>query len=77
MGWLLFPSVYFPLGLTEVTKKMNTMEQLLIAQRQCSSRLESELSAAQDRTSGTERRARMLELENTKMEGEIHYLNEL
>ena len=32
--------------LAEVTKKMNTLEQLLIAQRQRSGQLESELSAA-------------------------------
>ena len=63
--------------LAEVTTKMATLENLLVAQRQRSSRLEHELSVAQDRIGGTERRARVLELENMKMQGEIRYWNEL
>ena len=46
------------------------MEVLLVNQRQKSSRLESELSAMQDQIVGAERRAKMLEEENTRIQGD-------
>ena len=56
---------------TALTQKMATMEQLLIGQRQKGQQLESKLSAAQDRIGGAERRARLLEEENSKIRGEL------
>ena len=47
--------------LAELQQKMRMLETLLIEQRQKGSRLESELSAAQDRIGGAERRAQQLE----------------
>ena len=52
------------------------MEQLVIEQRQKGQRLESELSAAQDRIGGSERRARWLEEENIKIKGELQSWND-
>ena len=57
--------------IVELSQKMSTLEQLLIGQRQKGLQLESELSAAQDRIGGAERRARWLEEENTKIKGEL------
>ena len=54
-----------------ISQKMATMERLLIEQRQKGQNLESALSAAQDRIGGAERRARILEEENTKIKGEL------
>ena len=51
--------------LDDVTQKMEMLETLLIAQRQKSSLLESELSATQDHIGGAKRRAQMLEQENS------------
>ena len=56
---------------------MGQMETLLVTQRQKSSQLESQLSAAQDRIGGAERRAKLLESENTRIQGEIQYWNDL
>ena len=39
--------------------------------------LESQLSTAQDRIGGAERRAKMLEEENTRIQSEIKYWNDL
>ena len=55
--------------LIELMTKMNNMEVLLVNQRQKSQRLESELSAAQDRIGGAKRRAQLLEAENVKIKG--------
>ena len=57
--------------LSALTEKMTVMERLLVEQRQKGQRLESELSSAQDRIGGAERRARLLEEENTKIKGEL------
>ena len=43
--------------LAELTTKMNNMEVLLVTQWQKNQRLDSELSATQDRIGGAERRA--------------------
>ena len=60
----------------QISEKMAAMERLLIEQRQKGQRLESELSSAQDRIGGAERRARMLEEENTKIKGELQSWND-
>ena len=57
--------------LMELQQKMRGLETLLIEQRQKGSRLESELSAAQDRIGGAERRAQRLEEENFKIHSEL------
>ena len=57
--------------LSALTQKMTTMEHSLIEQRQKGQQLESELSSAQDRIGGAERRARLLEKENIKIKGEL------
>ena len=62
--------------LTTLTEKMATMERLVIEQRQKGQRLESELSATQDRIGGAERRAQLLEEENSKIRGELESWNE-
>ena len=62
--------------LATLTQKMASMEQLLIEQRQKGQRLESELSSAQDRIGGAERRARTLEEENIKIKGELQSWND-
>ena len=63
--------------LTEMMKKVTFMEQLIVQQRKKSMTLESQLSAAQDRIGGAERRAKMLEEENTRIQSEITYWNDL
>ena len=55
---------------------MAAMERLLIEQRQKGQNLENALSAAQDRIGGAERRARILEEENTKIKGELESWNQ-
>ena len=47
-------SQYYEKQMEEVTKKMHLLEQLLITQRQKSTTLEGQLSAAQDRIGGAE-----------------------
>ena len=63
--------------LDAVVQKMAEMEKLLTSQRQRSTTLEGQLSAAQDRIGGAERRAPQLEVENTRIQGEIKYWNDL
>ena len=60
----------------QISEKMAAMEWLLIEQRQKGQRLESKLSSAQDRIGGAERRARVLEEENTKIKGELQSWND-
>ena len=61
--------------LAELNTKMENLSTLLVNQRQESQMLESELSSAQDRIGGAERRARMLEEENVKINGELQSWN--
>ena len=61
--------------ITAISQKMAAMERLLIEQRQKGQNLENALSAAQDRIGGAERRARILEEENTKIKGELESWN--
>ena len=56
--------------------KMSQMEQLLITQWQKSQKLESQLSATQDYIGGAERKARLLETENGKIESELQFCND-
>ena len=63
--------------LAEMMQKMTFMEQLIIKQRKQSMTLESQLSAAQDRIGGAERRAKLLEDENARIQSEITYWNDL
>ena len=46
--------------LAEVTSKMQVLEQIVIAQRVKGNSLSSQLSTAQDRIGGAERRARVV-----------------
>ena len=62
--------------IAELSQKMAAMEQLLIGQRQKGQQLESELSVAQDKIGGAERRARWLEEENMKIKGELQSWND-
>ena len=57
--------------MSDLTQKMSAMEKLLVEQRQKGMRLESELSAAQDRIGGAERRAQQLTDENVKIQSEL------
>ena len=57
--------------LTSLSEKMAALERFLIEQRQKGQHLESELSSAQDRIGGAERRAQLLEAENIKIKGEL------
>ena len=50
--------------LTIVQHKMTQLEQLVISQRQKNLLLEQQLSTAQDRIGGAERKARLLDNEN-------------
>ena len=59
-----------------LSQKMSTLEQLLVGQRQKGQQLESQLSAAQDRIGGAERRAQLLEAENVKIKGELQSWND-
>ena len=62
--------------MTELTQKVGMLEKLLVEQRQKGSRLESELSAAQDRIGGAERRAQQLAEENVKIHSELQSWHE-
>ena len=55
----------------DLTHKVAQLEMLLVDQRQKGNRLESALSAAQDRIGGSERRAQRLEEENAKIHSEL------
>ena len=56
--------------LADVMHQMKQLENLLVEQRQKSSNLEHQLSAAQDRIGGAERKARILDEENTMIKSE-------
>ena len=66
----------YELQMQQFQQKMTKMEQLLIEQRIKGQKLEQELSSAQDRIGGAERRARGLEEENIKIKGELQSWNE-
>ena len=66
----------YEVKLTELNSKMDNMTMLLVNQRQKSQQLESELSSAQDRIGGAERRAKLLENENMKIKGELQSWND-
>ena len=70
-------SQYYEKQLDAVTSKMAKMEKLLMTQTQRSTTLEGQLSAAQDRIGGAERRAKLLEDENVRIHSELEYWNEL
>ena len=70
-------SQYYEKQLDAVTSKMAKMEKLLTTQTQRSTTLEGQLSAAQDRIGGAERRAKLLEDENVRIHSELAYWNEL
>ena len=57
--------------------QMKTLENLLVAQRQKSSNLENQLSAAQDRIGGAERKARLLDEENEMIRSELKFWNDV
>ena len=57
--------------------KMSQVEQLVVTQCVRSQKLESQLSATQDRIGGAERKARLLENENQKIQGELQFWNEV
>ena len=63
--------------LADVTTQMKALEQIVIAQRVKGNALESQLSTAQDRIGGAERRARELQTENESIKTELKYWNEL
>ena len=63
--------------LMNMLHKMNQLEQLVVAQRQENLSLEQQLSAAQDRIGGAERKASLLETENAKIQGELHFWNDV
>ena len=63
--------------LADVTTQMKALEQMVIAQRVKGNALESQLSAAQDRIGGAERRAKDLQTENESIKSELKYWNEL
>ena len=57
-------------------QKVTFTEQLIVQQRKKSMNLESQLSTAQDRIGGAERRAKALEDENVRIKGELQSWNE-
>ena len=57
--------------------KVQQLENALIAQRKKSNSLEHQLSAAQDRIGGAERKAKALDNENEKIRGELKFWNEV
>ena len=67
----------YEVQLAEVTKQMKVLEQLLVDQRMKGNSLENQLSAAQDRIGGAERRAQQLAEENVQIKSELQYWNEL
>ena len=70
-------SQYYEKQLDAVTNKMAKMEKLLTTQTQRSTTLEGQLSAAQNRIGGAERRAKLLEDENVRIHSELQYWNDL
>ena len=63
--------------LTAVQHKMTQLEQLVISQRQKNLSLEQQLLTTQDRIGSVGRRARLLENENQKIQGELQFWNEV
>ena len=63
--------------LADVMHQMKQLENLLIEQRQKSSSLEHQLSAAQDRIGGAERKARLLDEENVMIKSELKFWNDV
>ena len=63
--------------LAAVMHQMKQLEALLVEQRQKSSHLESQLSEAQDRIGGAERKARLLDEENETIKSELKFWNEV
>ena len=63
--------------LTAVQHKMTELEQLVISQRQKNLLLERQLSTAQDCIGNAQRKARLLENENQKIQGELQFWNEI
>ena len=59
-----------------VSTQMKALEHLLVEQRMKGNSLESQLSAAQDRIGGAERRAQQLEEENRQIKSELQYWND-
>ena len=57
--------------------KMNQLEKLVVAQRQKNLSFDHQLSAAQDRIGGAERKASLLETENAKILGELQFWNDV
>ena len=56
-----------------MTKKMATMEKMLLTQTQKNTTLEGQLSAVQDLIGGAERRAKLLEDANARIQSELKY----
>ena len=63
--------------LADVMHQMKQLENLLVEQRQKSSSLEHQLSAAQDRIGGAERKARLLDEENVMIKSELKFWNDV
>ena len=61
--------------MAEMMKKMTFLEDALVQQRKRSMTLENQLSSAQDRIGGAERRAKALEEENVQIKGELQSWN--
>ena len=59
-----------------VSTQMKALEHLLVEQRMKGNSLENQLSVAQDRIGGAERRAQQLEEENRQIESELQYWND-
>ena len=59
-----------------VSTQMKALEHLLVEQRMKGNSLENQLSAAQDRIGGAERRAQQLEEENRQIKSELQYWND-
>ena len=62
--------------MAELMQKMTFLEDQLVQQRKKSMTLENQLSTAQDRIGGAERRAKALEDENVRIKGELQTWNE-
>ena len=62
--------------MAELMQKMTFLEDQLVQQRKKSMTLENQLSTAQDRIGGAERRAKALEDENVRIKGELQTWND-
>ena len=61
----------------DVMHQMKQLEELLVEQWKKSSRLENQLSEAQDRIGGAERKARLLDEENVMIKSELKFWNDV